>query len=120
MAHEALHARVVEWRNAEAKRVGMAPGAVFADHVGMKLVLVKPSSPEALKIAGARLSAEGAAALLALLSEWQQAHSSSASSQGAAGAASQQPDAGGGAAAEVILTLALTLTLTLTLTPTLT
>ena len=66
MAHEALHARVVEWRNAEATRVGMAPGAVFADHVGMKLVLVKPSSPEALKIAGARLSAEGAAALLAL------------------------------------------------------
>ena len=47
--------------------MGMAPGAVFADHVGMKLVLVKPSSPEALKIAGARLSAEGAAALLALL-----------------------------------------------------
>ena len=45
----------------------MAPGAVFADHVGMKLVLVKPTSPEALKIAGARLSAEGAAALLTLL-----------------------------------------------------
>ena len=47
--------------------MGMAPGAVFADHVGMKLVLVKPSSPEALRIAGARLSAEGAPPLLALL-----------------------------------------------------
>ena len=47
--------------------MGMAPAAVFPDHVGMKLVLVKPSSPEALRIAGARLSAEGAPPLLALL-----------------------------------------------------
>tara|TARA_B100000768_G_scaffold55038_1_gene53554 strand:+ start:504 stop:614 length:111 start_codon:yes stop_codon:yes gene_type:complete len=30
----------------------MAPGAIFADHVAMKLVLVKPTSAEALERAG--------------------------------------------------------------------
>ena len=51
-AHEALHGRVVAWRAAEAARVGMAPGAIFADHVAMKLVLVKPTSAEARERAG--------------------------------------------------------------------
>jgi len=91
----------------------MAPGAIFADHVAMKLVLVKPTSAEALKIAGARLSADGARALLGLVAEWQQAHGpgssqgiasqGGASSQGGAGAGSQQSAAGGGEAAEVLL-----------------
>jgi len=110
-AHEALHGSVVSWRAAEAKRVGMAPGAIFADHVAMKLVLVKPTSAEALKIAGARLSADGARALLELVAEWQQAHGSGSSqglaSQGGAssqgGAGSQQSAPGGGEAAEVLL-----------------
>merc|ERR1740139_1174185 len=109
-AHEALHGSVVAWRAAEAKRVGMAPGAIFADHVAMKLVLVKPTSTEALKIAGARLSADGARALLDLVAEWQLAHGSGSSqasaSQGGAssqgGGGSQQSASGGGEAAEVL------------------
>lgn len=47
-AHEALLEELYAWRQREAERLSMAPAAIFADHLAMKFVIVKPSDTAAL------------------------------------------------------------------------
>lgn len=47
-AHEALYKSLVQWRQAEAARLRMAPASVLADHLAFKIALVKPAEPESV------------------------------------------------------------------------
>ena len=56
-AHEALYKQLVDWRQAEASRLRMAPASVLADHLAFKIALVKPQEAESLSVLGARIFA---------------------------------------------------------------
>eukprot|EP00966_Prymnesium_polylepis_P220771 5106387-Prymnesium_polylepis.1 len=66
-AHRALHVNLLGWRQEEAQRLRMAPASVLADHLALKLCLVKPADPDSLQVLGARVTADGAAAVVALI-----------------------------------------------------
>ena len=92
-AHEALHLTLREWRQSEAARLRMAPASVLADHLLLKVALVKPREADSLLALGARVTAGGATAVIALISKWREEHAAAAeasqASSGTGGASSQ-------------------------------
>ena len=104
-AHEALFRSVQQWRVSEAARLRMAPASVLADHLVMKICQIKPTESESLLALGARITADGARALIGLLDGWRAQHGTfiggassqgAAASQGASTAASQGSQGSGG------------------------
>ena len=91
-AHEALYRQLMQWRTAEAARLRMAPASVLADHLVMKICHTKPTESESLLALGARITAQGANALIELIQRWRTAHAD------VAGGASQGPAASQGGA----------------------
>ena len=101
-AHEALYKQLVDWRQAEASRLRMAPASVLADHLAFKIALVKPQEAESLSVLGARITAEGAKQVVALIQKWQAAgwwHKGAPSSDANASSAAGASQGGGAAAA---------------------
>ncbi|EOD08626.1 hypothetical protein EMIHUDRAFT_438278 [Emiliania huxleyi CCMP1516] len=70
----------------------MAPASVLADHLVMKICHTKPTESESLLALGARITAQGANALIELIQRWRTAHAD------VAGGASQGPAASQGGA----------------------
>jgi len=54
-ALEGLRDEVLAWRSETAAALGMAPGAVLAEHLALKIAYAQTSDPESLRAAGVRI-----------------------------------------------------------------